>query len=72
MSVCVLVCAQGKEHTVCVFVSWGGEEGVSQPAWAYFVSSPHSLPSTSPLILFPHPSLRYSLIPSSFLSTLPP
>lgn len=71
VSLHMFVCTQGKE-TMCVFVSEGCKEGVSQPAWAYSVSPPPSLPSSSPLIWFPHPSLCYSLIPSIFLSTLPP
>lgn len=39
VSLHMFVCTQGKE-TMCVFVSEGCKEGVSQPAWAYSVSPP--------------------------------
>lgn len=59
-----------RAYSMCVC-----KEGVSQPAWAYFVSSPHSLPSTSPRVFFfcslLPPSATCSFLPS-FLRTLPP
>lgn len=70
--VCTCLCVlRGKRLCVCLWVRDVRREWVSQPGHILSLPPP-SLPSSSPLIWFPHPSLCYSLIPSIFLSTLPP
>lgn len=73
MSVSVHACVySGEGACVRLWVREGGKEGVSQPAWAYFVSSP---PSTLPLHLsfcsLITPPATHSFLPSFQLPSLP-